>query len=553
MKPVINHFRKEHEHQTLNRKKMAIAKIMIRLKVTFLFVLICTLVSLPELLAQTLNADELPEEITITIDEAIQLALVNNYMLRKGWLDIEMSEEQIREAWSSVYPQVNASGSYTRNVISPNPFAGSEAGGLFELFGALEWLTFNEGARTDSDDTTEPISFDEFLERQEEGMQDAGISMEMDENPFAVDNQFQFGVSISQTLYNGAAFAAIRGARQARQLNQDMIDREKQVVVDQIKNSFYSALLAQEQKSVLETSVQRLERTVEETRKSVEAGVLSNYDQLSAEVELVNIETNLLEAENSAELAVKNLSLQLGIPVQTKLTLEGSLEFDGQLTPEMLSAEDAYQIAIERRPDISQSEQFLELLDINRRITRSGYLPRVNAFADAAYIGQVPDNRQVVSQVPGESFQFTSRQRSFFSNAYWEPSFAVGIQLQWNLFSGFQTRAQEQQNLIEIRQTEIDQEMLKNSIYLEVEQVIKDLETSYKRIMSQERNLEQAQVNYDNALRRLQEGIGTPLEERQASNLLDQSRLNYLSAVYDYLTSVSRYERITGQPVLESY
>jgi outer membrane protein TolC len=498
------------------------------------------------------NRDEIPDEITITLDEAIEIALINNYMLRKGLLDIETADQQIREAWGSVYPQVNASGSYTRNVISPNPFAGSDAGGLFELFGSIEWLAYNENARTDDDPDTEPISFDEFLERQSDGLEEAGITIDADDNPFAVDNQFQVGVSVSQTLYNGAAFAAIRGARQLRQISQDQFQREQQQVVDQIKGAYYGAILAQEQVRVLRSSVERLKRTVEETRSSVEAGILSRYDSMSAEVELVNLETNLIEVQNQAELAVRSLTLQLGIPVRTKLNLRGELEFDGRLQPEMLNVEDAYRLAIERRPDVSQVNEFLKLLDVNRRITRSGYLPVVSAFANAFYIGQVPDNRQQISTLPGDQFSFTATQRRFFDDAYWDPSVAVGIQFQWSIFDGFQTSARVQQNQIEIRQAEIDQELLKNSIYLEVDQAIKDLETAYQRIVSQERNIEQAQLNHEQSLRRLREGVGTPLEERQASSLLDQSRLNYLSAVYDYKTAVSRFNMATGQPVLNN-
>lgn len=499
--------------------------------------------------AQT-DAADVPDEITITLDEAIQIALVNNYMLRRGLYDIEMADEQIREAWGSVYPQINATGSYTRSVVSPNPFAGSDAGGLFELIGSLEWLAYNENARFD--DEVEPISLEEFLDRQQEGMEDAGINVAMDDNPFAVDNQFEFGLSVTQTLYNGAAFAAIRGASQMRQVNQDQFQRDQQTVVDQIKNVFYTALLAQEQTQILRSSIERLSRTVEETRSSVDAGVLSRYDLMSAEVELVNLETDLIEAENQAELSVKNLSLRLGIPVRTSVQLRGTLEFDEQMMPEITNVEEAYQLALEQRPDVRQTGGLLELLEVNNKIIRASYRPTVSAFASAGYFGQVPDNRQVISQISGEQFGFTASQRGFFSESYWDPSLAVGIQLQWSIFNGFQTSSQVQQSRIEIRQAEIDQQLQKSSIYLEVEEVMRGLETAYQRIASQQRNIEQAEVNYENSLQRLSEGVGTRLEERQASSLLDQSRLNYLSAVYDYVSALSRFQHVTGQPVVEN-
>jgi outer membrane protein TolC len=521
-------------------------------------VLILLLITWPvcsnHLQAQSQATAEDTEEITITVEEAVQIALVNNYMLQRGMLDLDIASAQIREAWGSVYPQVNASGNYTRNIRTPNPFAGSDAGGLFETLGALEWLAFNERARTDGDPNTEPITLDEFIDRQTEGYRDAGITPPgLDgTNPFAVENQFDIGISVTQAIYNGAAFAAIRGARQFKKLSEDRFEQEQQEVADRVRTSFYSALLAKEQVDVLRSSVDRLRATVEDTRRSVDAGILSKYDRISAEVELVNLETNLIEVENQAELSVKNLALQLGIPVRKQINLSGSLEYREELHPDRFDPETSYEVAIQQRPDLSQTEGLIDLLNVERDINRSGFLPTVSAFANAAYIGQVPSNRVMISPVEGEDFTFTTADRSFFDRSYWNPAVAVGLRLNWNIFSGFQTRLRVQQTQIEIKQAELDREFQKNAIYLEIEQAVRNVETALRRIRSQERNIEQAELNYEFARKRLQEGAGTPLEERQASSLLDQSRLNYLSAVHDYLVAVSRYEKAIGTPILSN-
>ncbi len=519
-------------------------------KKLLLTVLLLPFMIVADVLAQNATAEQ--DEISITVEEAVQIALVNNYMIKKGLLNLDIASLQIREAWGSVYPQVNASGNYTRNIRTPNPFAGSDAGGLFETLGAIEWLAFNEQARTDGDPDTSPIPLDEFIDRQRQGYRDAGLTPPgMDgTNPFAVENQFDFGVSITQAIYNGAAFAAIRGARQFKKLGEDQFEQEQQNVVNQVRNSFYSALLAKEQADVLESSVSRLRETVEDTRRSVEAGILSKYDRISAEVELVNLETNLIQAENQADLAVKNLALQLGLSPNKQINLRGALEYQEELYPEQLDPDISYELALQQRPDLGQTEGLIDLLNVERDITRSGFFPTVSAFANAAYIGQVPSNRLVVSPVEGEDFSFTSESRNFLDDSYWNPAVAVGLRLNWNIFSGFQTRMRVQQNQIEIKQAELDREFQKNAIYLEIEQAIRNVETALRRIQSQERNIEQAELNYEFSRKRLQEGAGTPLEERQASSLLDQSRLNYLSAVHDYLVAVSQYEKAIGKPVI---
>ena len=520
------------------------------LKKLLIAVLLLPFINVANTLAQNTSVDQ--DKVSITVEEAVQIALVNNYMIKKGLLDLNVASLQIREAWGSVYPQVNASGNYTRNIRTPNPFAGSDAGGLFETLGAIEWLAFNESARTDGDPNTNPIPLDEFIDRQTDGYRDAGLTPPGFDgtNPFAVENQFDFGISVTQAIYNGAAFAAIRGARQFRKLGEDQFQQEQQNVVNQVRNSFYSALLAKEQVDVLQSSVSRLRETVEDTRRSVDAGILSRYDRISAEVELVNLETNLISVENQAELAVKNLALQLGLSTQKQINLRGSLEFQEEMHPEMLGPDLSFKLALQQRPDLSQTQGLIDLLNVEKDITRSGFFPTVSAFANAAYIGQVPANRLVISPIEGEDFAFTSESRNFLDDSYWNPAVAVGIRLNWNIFNGFQTRLRVQQSHIQIKKAELDREFQKNAIYLEVEQTIRNVETALKRIISQERNIEQAQMNYEFSRKRLLEGVGTPLEERQASSLLDQSRLNYLSAVHDYLVALSQYEKAIGKPVI---
>jgi outer membrane protein TolC len=492
------------------------------------------------------------DTVSVTLEEALQIAMVNNYIVRRGLLDIDIADQQIREAWGTVYPQINATGTYTRNLKTPNPFAGSDAGGFFETFGAIQWLSYNEIQRTDADPATEPIAFDEFLDRQQQGYEEAGISFSGGDggNPFAVENQFQGGFSASQAIYNGAAFAAIRGAREFRAIreNQDALNR--QTVADQIRQAFYGALLAREQADVIGLSVERLRKTVQETEKAVEAGLLSKFERVSAQVELVNLETQLIEAQSRADLARKNLALLLGVPKKTELRLLGELAFDERELAEIADQETAYEVALQRRPDLALSKGSLSILAIEEEIQQATYLPVVNAFANYIHVGQVPSERQVISQVEGESFSYQSRSLDFFDGSYWDRASSIGVQLNWRIFDGFGREARLQQNRISQKQAAIDLEFQEHAVWLEIDQAVSDLETALKRIRSQERNLEQAQMNYEFAMKRLQEGAGTPLQERQASSLLDQSRLNYSVAVFDLKTALSRYAKATGEPIL---
>ena len=492
------------------------------------------------------------QTLTLTLDEAIQIALVSNYELQSTRLDVDNAVAQVREAWGQVMPQVSASASYTRNFKSADPFAGSDAGGLFETLGFMNWLAYNEGARTDDDPGTAPIPFDEFNDRQLSGLRAAGIEMGGGDNPFAVPNQFVNGISVEQTLYSGSAFAAIKGAERLKNINRLSATRAEQVLVNQVRQAFYSAILAQEQADVSSESVNRTQATLNEVSRRVSQGVAPKFQRLSSEVELANLQTAFLQADNQAAIAADNLKLLLGIPVNQPVRLRGDLEVDDLTRYTQVSTTDAMQVAFQNRPDLEQAQIAVELYHIDKQITRSQYLPSLTAFANFNYVGSVPGNRTRVTgdpNNPDDPFSFGQETLPFFSESYWQPSISGGFRLSWNIFNGFQTSAQVQQRQVAIDKARLDQERLVQAVQLEVDTALRNLRAAQRRILSQEQNVTRAELNYEYAVARLGEGVASPLEEREASEQLDQSRLNYLLAVHDYLVARSAFETAIGLPM----
>lgn len=502
---------------------------------------------------QNAGAETTAEPITLTLDEALQIALVQNYTIRSNRLDVENASAQVREAWGQLMPQVDASASYTRNIKSANPFAGSDAGSLFGSLGFVDWLAFNERARVDDQPSTEPIPFDEFVRRQNEGREAAGFDPNsVSDNPFAVPNQFQNGITVTQTLFSGSAFAAVKGAKGLKDINQRAVDRQEQLLMDQVKEAFYGALLAQQQAQVASQSTERTEATLQEVGRRVAQGVQPKFQRLSAEVELANLETQLVQAQSQAALAVDNLKLTLGIPMEQLVRLRGDLEAENYNAFTTVSLDDAVAQALERRPDVEQARIAVELRGVEKNIARSEYLPSISAFANFNYTGTVPDNRTTFFQdpaTPENPFQFVRNDRDFFSQAYWNPSIAAGVRLSWNLFSGFQTSARVQQRQIAIDKAQVDYEQLVQSVRLEVASALRNLRAAATRIASQNQNVGRAELNYEYAEARLREGVSSQLELRDASEQLDQSRLNYAQAMHDYLLARSAFETAVGVPI----
>ncbi len=485
--------------------------------------------------------------LSLSLGEAIQIALERAYAVRLADLDVATSRAQVREAYGSLYPQVSASSSYTRNVVQANPFAGSSAGNIFGGLGAIGWLQYNEQARTDDDPTTQPISLDQYNEQVRQGQQAVGYNPANSSNPFGTDNQFANTLSISQPLYSGTAFAAVRGAKSLVEINQVAAEQRRDETIHQTRQAFYAALLAQEQVAVQRASLIRARDTFDDASLLVAQGVRPLLERLNAEVDLANTGTQLVTVEAQAQSARDQLLLTLGLPVDAPIVLEGRLSAPGAALFQTVGLAAAAATSLDQRPDVRQAALAVRLNEVQRDITKAAAYPSLSGFVNASYSGNIPDDRSFITTPDtADPFTFETGETRFFSDSYWQPALAVGLRLNWTLFDGFQTRYRTQQNQIAIDQAEIQLEQVRNGARLEVAAALRNLESARRRLTSQRRTVETAETAFTFASARLAEGVASQVDVRVASQNLDLARLNYLQAVYDALVARSNYERATG-------
>ncbi len=491
------------------------------------------------------------ESILLTIDDAKQMALAKSYAVRQAEVNVYEADGLIKQGWSSLFPQVNFSSSYTRNVKSANPFSGSDAGSLFASFAFVDWLAFNENARVDSDPTTEPITLADFFERRNRGLADAGIELNQSDNPFAVPNQVISGISVEQKIFDIAAFmGANAGAKYLRSINKAGLRRSEQLAVDATIRAYYGALLAQQQSDVVRASLERTRKTHNETAIRVSQGILPKYSRLSAQVAVSNLESNLIESRNRATQALDNLKITIGLPVSQPIRLSG--DFDQVETAMMIqtSTGDNIDEALQRRPDYEQALLAIDLENLRIKAERGGFFPSLSAFANFNYIGNVPDVRQFTVADPDDPFKFQVGQNGIFSDNYWDFTVSVGLSLRWTLFDGRRTSALVQQRRAARTRAALMADQLADNIRMEIQSAQRTMVAARARIAAQEDNMEAAELNYQYVRTRLGEGVASQLDERQASDLLDQSRLSYYQAIHDYLVSLSALETAMGVPAI---
>ena len=320
-------------------------------------------------------------------------------------------------------------------------------------------------------------------------------------------------------------------------------------VITRVRVAFFDLLLAQEEVRLTENSVQRVRRSLEETRAMNKAGLAEDYDVLRLEVELANLEPNLRRARNRQVAARRTLAVELDVDPGTELAVAGNLAELDLSTPEANSpanrdilafvgvdapSDDEIEALVTeasaRRTDLRQLELTEDLRMAEMRVEQAQYLPEVTAFGTYGLAAQ---------QNGSPDFFGSSMQRGSTKQ--------VGLRVNVPLFIGFQRDARVDQRRAALRQAETDTRIMRDQAAAQVRNLVDQVDEARARAQGQRLAVSQAMRGYEIASAQYREGLGTQLELTDAEVALRQSEFNYAQAVYDYLSGRASLDQAVGR------
>jgi outer membrane protein len=338
------------------------------------------------------------------------------------------------------------------------------------------------------------------------------------------DNSYLGAISLQMPLFSWNLYAGIRSALKGKSLAEQAYKSVTLKTIADVKKAFYGALLARENYKITKMRVDLAEDNLKNVEMMYRQGIASEYDYISAQVQYQNLLPLLIQAENNLELAKNALKLVLGIDVKEDIEIEGEMKVDSLISVDYASSlKDLY----EKNPDLKQAELQVELSREIASLEVSGHLPSLFLTGNLQYQAQAND------------FNF---------NQYrWIRTTFIGLQIQIPIFNGFGTQARVDQAQASFQQALERLNFTKQALENELKNTIYRIEQSGRRIESQKRAVELAELGYKIARKRFESGVGTQLEVSNAEVNLAQARLNYLQAIYDYLIAMSDLEKLTGK------
>ena len=434
-----------------------------------------TMLAMLTALALVANAQESKPVMKLTLDKAIELALSENPTMKVAEKEIELKEVSKTEAWQNLLPTVTLDGaiSYNAKVASM---------------------------------------------KMDMGGQTMEIKMGKDDS-----NTWNGALQVAIPLYAPAVYKAMSLTESDLQLAIEKSRGSRIDLVNQVTKAYYQLMLAQDSYKVLNENYKLAETNFNVVNAMFKQGRVSEYDKISAEVQMSNAKPSLISGQNAVELAKLQLKVLMGITADIELEIEDSLKNYEQEMANAIYTE----IDLAGNSSLKQIDLQGELLIKQRKMSQSSFLPTL------ALVG----NYQV---------QSISNTNWNVAKYNWSDAATISLSLSIPIFkaSNFTSLKSNKIQQSQLAETRVNTERMLN---MQAKSFVDNMTASSEQLQSNKNAVELAEKGLEISQKRYDVGRGTILELTNSQVSLTNVKLSYNNTIYDYLVAKSDLEKLLGK------
>jgi outer membrane protein TolC len=298
------------------------------------------------------------EKKQINLEDAVNIAIKNNYNLQTARFNLQKAEARKNEALGSALPSLSISANYMNNIIKPKFFMPN------------------------------------FMNPQSKEL----VPIEIGQT-----NSFQTTAQITQIIFNSAVFTGIGTAKIFLDASKEQLKSQMMQTLTDVKRTFFGVILARELVRVMETTQANALKNLEVVESLYKEGFIPEYDLIRARVGVQNLEPEVMNAKNNYTNLLNLLKLNIGLGMQEDIEVVGLIEL-----PELVNTntDSLYSIIKNSNYNLKSLELATKVNEELVNIYQSEYYPTIALFGNYAFQGQANDfNFQVVkSSAVGVSF-----------------------------------------------------------------------------------------------------------------------------------------------------
>jgi len=444
------------------------------MKQVFLFIM--GTLSIAHSFAQT----EIPNIHQFKLDDCVTYAQKNNVQVKNALLAIDAQVQTNREIGAAAYPTINTSTSvldYTQIPVSLLPA---------QIFGGAAG-------------TFIPVQF-------------------------GTKFNANYGANFSQLLFDGQVFIAL----QARSTSLEMQRKNAALTEENIKANiykiYYQLSASKTQLNILDANIERLNKLAHDAEIMYKNGFAEKLDVDKVNVQLNNLQTEKLKANNAVAIGYMGLKMLMGMPVKDSLVLTETIN-EKDLTGDVL-IENQFQYSL--RKDFQYLTTLKKLSEYNVKRYQLSNLPTVSLS------GAYTKNAQ-------------RQEFDFFKGGNWFTTSFFNLNVSLPIFNGGGTMAKIRRTRIELEQVTNQMTAMKNNIDNEITQAKLNYISSVATVQFQKKNMQLAETVYAQTKKKFETGTGSNTEISSSQADLVSAQNNYMNALYSALIAKVDFLKATGK------
>ncbi|MFI3317993.1 MAG: TolC family protein [Rikenellaceae bacterium] len=269
------------------------------------------------------------QQLTLTLDGAVQLALDENPTIKIADMEIERYDYVRKTTMSYLLPQASIDGTLNRTLKS----------------------------------------------------QDMAKGFSFSSDPY---NTFTTTANLSLALYSPSVYRTLKMNRSQAEAAVESARSSRIDLIAEVKNSFYGILLAEQSLAVLEENSKTAKQTVDESQIKYQNGILSEYDLLTAQVQYSNLQPLIIQTEAAITIAKDLLKMYLFLPTTVDIEVKGDLN---RLRDIVLEGSSNLALDLSGNSSLRSLALQSEILESQLRVSQASRLPTLAAYGSISLTG----------------------------------------------------------------------------------------------------------------------------------------------------------------------
>lgn len=421
------------------------------------------------------------QSYSLNLDQAIRLALTNNYSAINAGRDIETAEKKKWETTAAGLPQVNAGVDYNNNFDYTKQ--GVTGGGAF-----------------------------------------GGKAGDVSTIAFGTKHSMNARATLSQLLFDGSYLVALQASKTYLKYYQNAKQKTDIEVKEMVVNAYGNVLLAEESIAILEKNKTTLSKTLSDTQEIFKNGLIEEENVEQLQITLSSVNSALNNTKRVLDVATKMLKITIGIDIDADIKLTDKLD---TLTGSNLDlAFSQKEFNVTESIYYQMASNFQEQRSLELKLQKSKALPSLSANVNFGYNA------------------FANQFTFFNGDQKWNNFSNLGVGLNVPVFSSLGRSAKTQQAKIALEQAKTQLTETEQKLRLQYENAKSEYDFSTEEYTTSKSNLNLAERIEKKQQIKFGEGLSSSFDFSEAQRQLYTAQQNYLQSMVNIINKKAALEKL---------